>query len=32
MAGPGAAEAEMPATVAAVWGVRERPQKGRSRP
>jgi AcrR family transcriptional regulator len=28
MAGPGAAEAEMPATVAAAWGVRERPQKG----
>ena len=28
MAGPGAAEAELPATVAAAWGVRERPQKG----
>ena len=28
MAGPGAAEAEMPATVAAAWGVRERSQKG----
>jgi len=28
MAGPGAAEAEMPATVAAAWGVRERPHKG----
>ncbi|HEY1003087.1 MAG TPA: TetR/AcrR family transcriptional regulator [Streptosporangiaceae bacterium] len=28
MAGPGAAEAELPATVAAAWGVRERSQKG----
>jgi AcrR family transcriptional regulator len=28
MAGPGAAEAELPATVAAAWGVRERPHKG----
>src|SRR6266576_4233030 len=28
MAGPGAAETEMPATVAAAWGVRERSQKG----
>jgi AcrR family transcriptional regulator len=28
MAGPGAAEAEIPATVAAAWGVRERSQKG----
>src|SRR5260370_25627333 len=28
MAGPGAAEAEVPATVAAAWGVRERPHKG----
>jgi AcrR family transcriptional regulator len=28
MAGPGAAEAGMPATVAAAWGVRERSQKG----
>src|SRR6201994_3058517 len=26
--GPGAAEAELPATVAAAWGVRERSQKG----
>src|SRR6201996_9033153 len=28
MAGPGAAEAELPATVAAAWGGRERSQKG----
>src|SRR5215467_16347101 len=28
MAGPGAAEAEIPRGVAAAWGVRERPQKG----
>ena len=28
MAGPGAAEAELPTTVAAAWGVRERSQKG----
>jgi AcrR family transcriptional regulator len=28
MAGPGTAEAELPATVAAAWGVRERSQKG----
>ena len=31
MAGPGAAEAEVPATVAAAWGVRERPHKGPKR-
>jgi AcrR family transcriptional regulator len=28
MAGPGAVEAGVPATVAAAWGVRERPHKG----
>src|SRR5881397_1914280 len=28
MAGPGAVEAEVPASVAAAWGVRERPHKG----